>query len=105
MGRKKSETGIEHLERNDFIIQKQENKKRKFQEEAENAIAEKEEAEEQMQTAREAIEGMRQERMYLVEGNCTKDGRKKRLDMEIQGKKSHSKSLYHTGKEQADKPA
>ena len=30
-GQKKAETGIEHLERNDFIIQKQENKKKQLQ--------------------------------------------------------------------------
>ena len=29
-GQKKTETGIEHLERNDFIIQKQESKKRQL---------------------------------------------------------------------------
>ena len=33
-GQKKSETGIDHLERNDFIIQKQENKKKQLQEDA-----------------------------------------------------------------------
>ena len=54
-GQKKSETGIDHLERNDFIIQKQENKKKQLQEEAKKIIAEKEEAETEVEAASMAI--------------------------------------------------
>ena len=54
-GQKKSETGIDHLERNDFIIQKQESKKKQLQEEAKKIIAEKEEAETEVEAASMAI--------------------------------------------------
>ena len=50
-GQKKSETGIDHLERNDFIIQKQESKKKQLQEEAKKAAAEKEEVEAEVEAA------------------------------------------------------
>ena len=38
-GQKKSETGLDHLERNDFIIQKQESKKKQLQEETDKLTA------------------------------------------------------------------
>jgi len=44
-GQKKSETGLDHLERNDYIIQKQENKKKMLEEDNRKALAEKDEAE------------------------------------------------------------
>lgn len=75
-GQKKTETGIDHLNRNDFIIQKQEDKKRRLQEETSKAIAEKEEAEEKAEEAKETITAMRQERQQLIEGNRTKTNQK-----------------------------
>ncbi len=50
-GQKKSETGIDHLERNDFIIQKQESKKKQLQEEAKKTAAKKEEVEAEVEAA------------------------------------------------------
>lgn len=44
-GQRKSETGLEHLDRNDYIIQKQENKKKMLEEDNRKALAEKDEAE------------------------------------------------------------
>lgn len=46
-GRKKSETGVDHLERNDFILQKQREEQERLQEETEKALAKKKAAETQ----------------------------------------------------------
>lgn len=43
-GQKKSETGLDHLERNDFIIQKQENEKKRIEAEKKRLLDEKDEA-------------------------------------------------------------
>ena len=43
-GQKKSETGLDHLERNDFIIQKQENEKKRIEAEKNRLLDEKDEA-------------------------------------------------------------
>ncbi len=51
-GTSKSETNLEHLERNDYIIHKQENKKRLLEEEKAKSIAEKEAAETLAEKAR-----------------------------------------------------
>lgn len=52
-GRKKSETGLEHLERNDFIIQKQEKEKKRLEEEKRKAQSEKAKAENKANEAKE----------------------------------------------------
>jgi len=44
-GQRKSETGLDHLERNDYIIQKQENKKKMLEKDNRKALAEKDAAE------------------------------------------------------------
>ena len=46
-GRKKAETGLDHLERNDFILQKQREEQKRLQEETEKALAKKKTAETQ----------------------------------------------------------
>ena len=46
-GRKKSETGVDHLERNDFILQKQREEQERLQEETEKSLAKKKAAEAQ----------------------------------------------------------
>ena len=52
-GRKKSETGLDHLERNDFIIQKQEKEKKRLEEEKRRIQSEKDMAEKKAQKAKE----------------------------------------------------
>ena len=52
-GQKKSETGLEHLERNDFILQKQEKEKKRLEEEKRKAQSEKDKAEKKAQEAKE----------------------------------------------------
>ena len=44
-GQKKSDTGLDHLERNDFILQKQENEKKRLEAEKRKILEEKDEAE------------------------------------------------------------
>lgn len=52
-GQKKAETGLDHLERNDFIIQKQENEKKRLEAEKRRILEEKDEAETQTLMAME----------------------------------------------------
>ena len=52
-GVKKSETGIDHLERNDFILQKQEKEKKRLEEEKRKAQSEKVKAENKANVAKE----------------------------------------------------
>ena len=52
-GQKKSETGLDHLERNDFIPQKQEKEKKRLEVEKEKAEKEAEESKSQAQQAKE----------------------------------------------------
>ena len=52
-GQKKSETGLDHLERNDFIPQKQEKEKKRLEVEKEKAEKEAKEAKEQARLAKE----------------------------------------------------
>jgi len=52
-GRKKSETGLDHLERNDFIIQKQEKEKKRLEEEKRKIQSEKDAAKNQARIANE----------------------------------------------------
>ena len=52
-GQKKSETGLDHLERNDFILQKQEKEKKRLEEEKRKAQSEKAEAENKAKEAKE----------------------------------------------------
>ena len=77
-GQKKSETGIDHLERNDFIILKQESKKKQLQEEAKKAIAEKEEAEAEVEAAKTEVADLWKEHDYLTSANRTKAERSTR---------------------------
>ncbi len=51
-GQKKSETGLDHLERNDFIIKKQEDKKKMLEEEKRKALAEMDETEKRVSEAK-----------------------------------------------------
>lgn len=92
-GQKKSETGIDHLERNDFIIQKQENKKKQLQEEAKKAAAEKEEADAEVDAAKTEVADLWKEHDYLTSANCTKAERSNRLDLDIRTKTNRSQSL------------
>ena len=55
-GQKKSETGLDHLERNDFIIQKQEKEKKRLEEEKRKAQSEKAKAENKAKKAKEEAE-------------------------------------------------
>ena len=52
-GQKKSETGLDHLERNDFILQKQEKEKKRREEEKRKAQSEKAKAENKANEAKE----------------------------------------------------
>ena len=92
-GQKKSETGIDHLERNDFIIQKQESKKKQLQEEAKKVVAEKEEAEAEVKVAKTEVADLWKEHDYLTSANRTKVERSNRLDREIRSKQNRSQSL------------
>ena len=85
-GQKKSETGIDHLERNDFIIQKQENKKKQLQAETKKAVAEKEEVEAEVKAAKTEVTDLWKEHDYLTSANRTKAERSNRLDLDIRNK-------------------
>ena len=52
-GQKKSETGLDHLERNDFILQKQEKEKKRLEEEKRKAQSEKAKAENKAHEAKD----------------------------------------------------
>ena len=95
-GLKKSETGLDHLERNDFIIQKQENKKTQLQKEAQKAITEKEEAEAKVETAKAEVADLWKAHDLLTDSNRTKKERSNHLDLDIRTKMSRSKSLDET---------
>jgi hypothetical protein len=92
-GQKKSETGIDHLERNDFIIQKQESKKKQFQEETKKAAAEKEEVEAEVEAAKTEVADLWKEHDYLTSANRTKVERSNRLDLDIRNKTNRSQAL------------
>ena len=92
-GQKKSETGIDHLERNDFIIQKQENKKKQLREEANKAVAEKEEAEAEAEAAKTEVADLWKEHDYLTSANRMKVERNNRLDLDIRTKTNRSQTL------------
>lgn len=55
-GQKKSETGLDHLERNDFILQKQEKEKKRLEEEKRKAQSKKAKAENKAKKAKEEAE-------------------------------------------------
>ncbi len=61
-GQKKSETGLEHLERNDFILQKQEKEKKRLEEEKRKAQSEKDKAEKKAQEAKEEAKKAQEEK-------------------------------------------
>lgn len=92
-GQKKSETGIDHLERNDFIIRKQESKKKQLQEEAKKVVAEKEEAETEVEAAKTEVAELWKEYNYLKSANRTKVERNNSLDLDIRNKTNRSQSL------------
>ena len=91
-GQKKSETGLDHLERNDFIIQKQENKKKQLQEETQKAITEKEKAEAEVEVAKTEVADLWKAHDLLTDSNRTKKERSNRLDFDIRTKTNRSKS-------------
>ena len=62
-GRKKSETGLEHLERNDFIIQKQEKEKKRLEEEKRRLQSEKDMAENKANEAKEQARKANEEKV------------------------------------------
>ena len=95
-GQKKSETGIDHLERNDFIILKQESKKKQLQEEAKKAIAAKEEAKAEVEAAKTEVADLWKEHDYLTSANRTKVERSNRLDLDIRTKTNRSQALDDT---------
>ena len=95
-GQKKSETGIAHLERNDFIIRKQESKKKQLQEEAKKAIAEKEKVEAEVVTAKTEVADLWKEHDYLTSANRSKVERSNRLDLDIRNKTNRTQSLDDT---------
>ena len=95
-GQKKSETGIDHLERNDFIIRKQESKKKQLQEEAKKAVAEKEEAATEVEAAKTEVADLWKEHDYLTNSNRTKVERSNRLDLDIRNKTNRTQSLDDT---------
>ena len=92
-GQKKSETGIDHLERNDFIIRKQESKKKQLQEEAKKIVAEKEEANAEVEAAKTEVADLWKEHDYLTSANRTKAERSNRLDLDIRTKTNRSQAL------------
>ena len=92
-GQKKSETGLDHLERNDFIIQKQENKKKQLQEETQKAITEKEKAEAEVEVAKTEVADLWKAHDLLTDSNRTKKERSNSLDLDIRNKTNRSKSL------------
>ena len=61
-GVKKSETGLDHLERNDFILQKQEKEKKRLEAEKRKAQSEKAKAENKANEAKEQARKARQEK-------------------------------------------
>jgi hypothetical protein len=92
-GQKKSETRIDHLERNDFIIRKQESKKKQLQEEVNKAAAEKEEVEAEVEAAKTEVADLWKEHDYLTSANRTKVERSNRLDLDIRNKTNCSQAL------------
>ena len=62
-GRKKSETGLDHLERNDFIIQKQEKEKKRLEEEKRRLQSEKDIAENKANEAKEQARKANEEKV------------------------------------------
>ena len=61
-GRKKSETGLDHLERNDFILQKQEKEKKRLEEEKRKAQSDKDKAENKAKDAKEQAQKANEEK-------------------------------------------
>ena len=61
-GVKKSETGLDHLERNDFILQKQEKEKKSLEEEKRKAKSEKAKAENKAKEAKEEAQKATEEK-------------------------------------------
>ena len=92
-GQKKSETRIDHLERNDFIIRKQESKKKQLQEEVNKAAAEKEEVEAEVEAAKTEVADLWKEHDYLTNANRSKVERSNRLDLDIRTKTNRSQTL------------
>ena len=65
-GTSKSETNLEHLERNDYIIHKQENKKRMLEDEKAKSLAEKEAAETLAEKARAEKESAEHDKAIAI---------------------------------------
>ena len=113
-GKKKSETGVNHLERNDFILQKQREEQERLQEETEKAQAKKKAAETQAAAAKEQLDKIeeqtkakkdaiaelderitnkRRKDNTLAAGLIQKPHQDKALTKEIQSKRKSVKSL------------
>lgn len=86
-GQKKSETGLDHLERNDFIIKKQEDKKKMLEEEKRKILAEKDEAETEALQAMEKKDKAEEELAKIDSDISSKETESARLDTNIKMKK------------------
>lgn len=79
-GQKKSDTGFDHLERNDFILQKQENEKKRLEAEKRKILEEKDEAENKALIAMEEQDDADKQRKELFSLNIeNKDWKDKAL--------------------------
>ena len=101
-GQKKSETGLDHLERNDFILQKQEKEKKRLEEEKRKAQSEKAKAENKAKEAKELARKANEEKehaekkantakveLFNMESKITeKQARIDKLDEDIDDKKT-----------------
>lgn len=74
-GTSKSETNLEHLERNDYIIHKQENKKRMLEDEKAKTLAEKELAETLAKKALSEKESAEHDKAIAKDLNAVAEGR------------------------------
>jgi len=94
-GQRKSETGLDHLDRNDYIIQKQERQKKMLEEDNRRALAEKDEAETAALLAREEkdkVEEMtRQAKAELADMKSQSSHKKaevEQIDRSLEGKQA-----------------
>jgi len=95
-GASKTETNLEHLERNDYIIHKQENKKRLLEEEQKKALAEKKEAEQKAEKAKEEQRSSERQKAKAI-------AEKKQIDRDIvKGKSEKAVIMQEKDKAIAD---
>ncbi len=98
-GQKKADTGFDHLERNDYIIHKQQEQQRQLQQAAQKAIADKETADEELAQIREETE---QAELAASSVNSRLESDKAELaaiEEEITRKKKAKEKLNHDNKD------